>query len=183
MTQVFQLLFLGCLPVGIVLFASGYRLAGVLVWIIGTPLFWNLRNRAMHSVGNFATEESTAALQREFGEFTQELDLFERVYESGASVTYDCGHKEELPPRQLGVPRQGASLWCPQCEDFTRVVSVGPPEAPPPGWRLLGLDYVTAPMDNSHYSAWLEYLQSELDQGEVIVDYGPGRNAETSPLL
>jgi hypothetical protein len=46
MTQVWHVLFLACLPVAILLALTQQWFAAAAVFLIGTPLFWNLRNQS-----------------------------------------------------------------------------------------------------------------------------------------
>jgi hypothetical protein len=52
MVTVLQVLFLACLPVGLILLLTGRPLAGALVFLVGTPVFWAARNMAMRQTSS-----------------------------------------------------------------------------------------------------------------------------------
>lgn len=60
--RLFHLLFIACLPAAVILLLTGYPAAAIGVFVIGTPLFWYLRNQAVHS-GMSATD-APAGLKR-----------------------------------------------------------------------------------------------------------------------
>lgn len=63
MARVFHFAFLACLPLAVALAVSGeWILAGV-VLVVGTPLFWSLRNRSLRRTSAPSLEEEAAEVR------------------------------------------------------------------------------------------------------------------------
>lgn len=67
-------LFLATLPIAVILLLGGRWVAGVLVFLLGTPLFWTLRNNAVRrAIRGYSSRSSAAPLQAQ----TKVLGMFE----------------------------------------------------------------------------------------------------------